>query len=401
MKYGINKYFIYAVLAVSLGVAVWGYFHETPQPEPAKNNAVAINKSGNTSLTPLNELLPDPLAAMRLPSVSANALATRGTVAELRRLAQMRSLLDAKIAAAQSDDPVVWVNSFLMGMECWNQKFTSTEAVNTSVTYSGIKPDLARMMALMATWPPTRVMPPLEIREKHLRHVKEQMDRFQTGAEPPELTVDEVEQDHRTMLAPTLPEEDASFEKLKANLAVDCAKSTLNSEFGKAYRATQDRFAEKGMLGALIGQSRTGRVGGDGWEALSDANYELAARAVRERSPDGLAAMLLTISPPVGNITDLDDEFAVIAAIAAPMWIGQLSSCELAVSDCNPSSYAFREACANLGGCHQPDLASLIRYVLARDGLAPDLIDKNVARVLDAIRRGDLDALGIRRKTKS
>jgi hypothetical protein len=56
--------------------------------------------------------------------------------------------------------------------------------------------------------------------------------------------------------------------------------------------------------------------------------------------------------------------------------------------------------CLTVGGCDQPDLASLWRSVLSRDGLNEDLLNQAAARLLHAIRVGDLEALGIRRAKK-
>jgi hypothetical protein len=83
----------------------------------------------NAAFTNANNLtaLPDPLAFVRLPNLVPNLLATRGSVAEMQPLTQSMSLADAKLAAAQSDDPVLWVNSIHMGSECLNSKFLSDD----------------------------------------------------------------------------------------------------------------------------------------------------------------------------------------------------------------------------------------------------------------------------------
>jgi hypothetical protein len=130
--------------------------------------------------------------------------------------------------------------------------------------------------------------------------------------------------------------------------------------------------------------------------------YELVARAITERSPDGLARLYLSTSAPIGNLwRDDTPHDSLTWTVVAPEMMRKLVLCELGLGDCSGGSSFHVDACGMYGGCHQPDLAALIRYVLARDGLAPDLIDRNVSRVLDAIRRGNLDALGIRRKPKS
>jgi hypothetical protein len=398
-----NKYIICAIASVSLGVALWScHSSDVPPAKRMEKHAPAsasthtateppVNR--NAPITPLNEMLPDPLAAIRLPNFSVHTLATRGSVAELRRLSKMHSLRDAKIAAAQSDDPVVWINSLYMGLECIMPHFSRDAQ---SVKSGEDDPIKARIDRIVANWMPYRVHIPLSLERSAALH---DLPSNPTTARQPKYTELDFEQFMQAMA--TVSQADrAAFDLIRARMHEACGAS--EEVFGLLFRENRQRWVDRGVLGALIFDEKSGWTSGRRLDDLSDRDYELVARAIAERSPDGLARLYLSTSAPIGNFLREDaPQDSLIWGLAAPEMTRKLVLCELGLADCSGGSSFHVGACGMHGGCHEPDLAALIRYVLARDGLAPDLIDRNVARVLDAIRRGDLHALGIRRKPKS
>jgi hypothetical protein len=125
-------------------------------------------------------------------------------------------------------------------------------------------------------------------------------------------------------------------------------------------------------LGVQIENTLRGWTSDSRWSELAEDDFKLVKRVIGERSPDGLA-MLLRPSSGIGNIDLTGHEQEVVLGITASKWVSQLTACELGLALCDTSNYVFRNACADFGGCHQPDLASLIRYVLGRDGAPPIL----------------------------
>lgn len=86
------------------------------------------------------------------------------------------------------------------------------------------------------------------------------------------------------------------------------------------------------------------------------------------------------------------------AAFSASAMVAASTACELGVNDCSASSPRFKELCVSFGGCHLESVGAQVRFALARDGLDPQWLDREASRVVRAIREGNLDALGIRRK---
>jgi hypothetical protein len=358
---------------------------------------IAKTAEGSASLSTLNPLLPDPLAALRLPNLTTNALATRGSVAELRRLAQMGSLLEAKIAAAQSDDPVVWINSLYMGLECIMPYFRRSESAATASDDDPIK---ARINRIIAGWMPYRIRTTPATQEKMEQRNREFSESSNEQARAKKYTEADYELFLQT-LAPVSHEERAAFDQIRGRMLQQCTSSS-SEVFRLLFRENRQRWVDRGALGALIFDEKSGWTSARSLGALSERDYELVARAIIERSPDGLARLYLSPSAPIGNawVEDAPEDW-FLGGLIVPEMTRKLVLCELGLGDCNGGSAFHVDTCGMYGGCHQPDFASLVRYVLERDGIAPDLVDRQVARVLDAIRRGDLEALGIRRKPKS
>jgi hypothetical protein len=407
MKHYINKCSLLVIAVILLGVTLWSCSRseflltktlpaEKSVSASTKNNVVVYGASGSNSLATLNELMPDPLAAIRFPSFTSNALGTRGTVAELRRLALMGSLLEAKIAAAQSDDPVLWINSLYMGIECMMPHFNRR---HTAAKTSDDDPIKARIDKVAENWTAYRSYTSAAVEQKITQRVSQSLDQLNDSSRAKKYTEEDYTLFLQT-LATVSSQDRAAFEEIQARMYRACEKGTTEV-FGLLFRENRQRWVERGALGALIFDEGSGWTSARSLGELSERDYELVARAIAERSPDGLARLYLSSSAPLGDSRPEDaPQDWYMGGFVMPEMTRKLVLCELGLSDCSGGSSFHADACGMHGGCHQSDLASLIRYVLARDGLPPDLIDRNVARVLDAIRRGDLNALGIRKKPK-
>ncbi len=172
------------------------------------------------------------------------------------------------------------------------------------------------------------------------------------------------------------------------------------SEFMDERRAAGQRFLAQGATGALLQNVQAGWTS-QRLDSLEPRDFDLVERIVRERQPDGLARLLSS-----GNAYSLNlvteggslDWSALLAAVAANGIVAALSACELGVNDCSATSPQFKQWCLQFGGCHTSSVGELVRYVLARDGLDPQWLDREAERVVRAIREGNLEALGIRRK---
>jgi hypothetical protein len=404
MKYRINRYFLFAFALIWLGATLYSCNQtdfSSARASAAEKSTPASNQTTPVALTTssaglgaLNELLPDPLAAMRLSNLTSNIVATRGAIAELRRLAQMGSLLEAKIAAAQSDDPVIWINSLYMGMECFMPHFNRRDNAAKTIDDDPIK---ARINKIVENWMPYRVYPSAPVEREMAKRDRAVFESDPEKSRTRKYTEEDYDLFIQTM-APVTDQDRAAFEVTRERMYQQCERGSTEA-FGLLFRENRQRWVDRGALGALIFDERSGWTSARSLRDLSERDYELVACAVAERSPDGLARLYLSPSAPIGDSwrEDAPPDW-YMGALVIPEMTRKLVLCELGLGDCSGGSSFHVDACGMHGGCHQPDLASLIRYVLARDGLAPGLVDRNVARVLDAIRRGDLDALGIRRK---
>ena len=306
----------------------------------------------------------------------------------------------AAFAALDSDDPAVWVQSMQLGLMCMDLRFSPVASAYTADMFKGEKNISAADAAAMAKHlndfrdsPPSRVAFPQALRGI----VGELLTSLFTPSEKnidPELA--EALKD--AQIAPVDAVEEASRAAIFQQTRAMC-KDGLGDDFWRKYRDARDRWAAKGALGALIGDKKSGWTS-TGLLGLTEADYALVERAIREQQPDGLARLLSPGNSPILDLLQLDDaqsNYALMFSISGGRHVGQVTLCQMGIADCSVDSPAFKDACSWYGGCHQPDLASLMRYVLARDDMDPTLIDRNVARVTAAIHANDLEALGVRR----
>jgi len=110
-------------------------------------------------------------------------------------------------------------------------------------------------------------------------------------------------------------------------------------------------------------------------------------RAVLEKALEGTAAQAEVRQPP---------NFA--ASFSTVAW--QLALCQLG-ADCGGDSIWAAQMCFRFGACAGDDLSSSLRAALIRDGLAPDVLDKQAALYVAAIASGDPTRLGIVRRKKA
>ncbi|MGL4230705.1 MAG: hypothetical protein ACRCWJ_04990 [Casimicrobium sp.] len=397
-----KRHLLLVVALFIFGIALWSRLSQSsnigaslPVQAPSANVTAKASSTvlganvGNASV------LPDLLSAARLPNLLPNMLATRGTAAEMRHLRRSMSLGDAKLAAAQSDDPVLWINSLYMGLECMMPHFYRREPTEKKDEDDPIK---ARINKIVEDWMPYRVYLPTALQE----HISRRTNELHGQDGKPSRATTYTEEDFALFLqmrAFVSEEDRAAFDLARARMHREC-EHNMSEGFGRALRENRQRWLERGALGALIFDEKSGWTSSRTLSALSERDYELVARAITERSPDGLARLYLSPGAPIGKplLGDNPGDWS-FDAVVIPEMTRKLVLCELGLSDCSGGSSFHVDACGMHGGCHQADLASLIRYVLARDDLPPDLVDRNVARVIDAIHRGDLEALGIRRKS--
>ena len=94
-------------------------------------------------------------------------------------------------------------------------------------------------------------------------------------------------------------------------------------------------------------------------------DFELVARIIRERQPDGLARLFSQSnafsSLNLGSDADKFECSAMSAAFSASGMVAALTDCELGVNDCSASSPRFKELCVSFAGCHLESVGARVR----------------------------------------
>lgn len=301
--------------------------------------------------------------------------------------------------AALAADPVLWVRSFDSLILCTHGKFSapfSPEAL--SAMRSGNKPmsereiaDLVSLSSKFRDMAPTRWTLP----DGMLTALEAMMASGIRAVDP--AFEREME---RAMEAPLSDVDRVAREQILTSTRAFCASEDSSNPWA-AYREGRARWVAQGSTGALLRNRQAGWTS-KGVDALTEADYALVERIVRERQPDGLAALLSPINAFDMRILvegEPRDLRVLLGRLAGASVVAALSACELGVNDCSANSPLFKQNCVDFGGCYLPDLAAQARYILARDGLDPQWFDREAARVAKAIYEGDLDALGIRRES--
>lgn len=422
MKKIFSKKYFYLVLApVLIGLSLLSYRGEqlttnqvpssaTPKIAPAASNPSAPSSiaaaRGDVGL--IANL--DPFASLALNTKFPLRGATDGTIAKLRTIQAMPSVADAELAAAMSDDPAIWVNSLHMAFPCATEpvliRMKGARGVLDWISVDGKtgKPvpyseQHVAFTELRGRLGPSRIVIPESVAtSERARQGNVSLSGGQWPLHGNRVSA-EVMDSWLEMRAPQTAAESEAFATMRESLAARCnGELGMSAKFGQAYRAQRDRFAAEGALGALLFNTSAGWTSGSSLRFLSERDYALVVQAFAEQSPDALATMLrrhrLLSDLDVAGIPP-EYEFA---QLVLGLEVGHLAACVLGVADCSPSGDIFQNACLLYGGCSQPDVAALWRYVLVRDGLPADAMDRVVADLVSKIRARNLEALGIRKK---
>lgn len=299
--------------------------------------------------------------------------------------------------AALSDDPVLWVRSLDLLLLCISGKFSPPLTPETTAAWRSGKQCMTeeQIADIVASQEKARQTPPVRwALAPNLAGVLTTMMARAVNAHG-----SDVERAiERAMEAPLSNADRAAREQILEGTRAHCAGEGGPDPF-VAFREARARGVAQGATGALVRNRNAGWTS-KSFEELSDADYALVERIVRERQPDGLAALLSQAGvslhlPLLAEGAELGDR-AVVAQLRGPVVVAALAGCALGVNDCSANSPVFKENCAEYGGCHLPDVAAQARYILARDGLDPQWFDREVARVVKAIYEGDLAAIGMR-----
>jgi hypothetical protein len=178
----------------------------------------------------------------------------------------------------------------------------------------------------------------------------------------------------------------------------DCDGNVLNKDQLARSRQARAQWAARGATSALY------QNGDYGWSSkslreLTDRDYALVERMILERQPDGLARLLQTTAlTSVFETSAIEQNSSVLMALTAPLLVTALATCKLELNDCSSDSPQFKTLCITNGGCDQPDIPTLLRYVSARDGFDPNWLNQQAETLIKKIHEGDLAALGIHRK---
>jgi hypothetical protein len=313
----------------------------------------------------------------------------------LRALYAQPDIGAATLVAAQSDDAVLWVQSIEMWSLCISSRFARpiSEAEILKAESGTTQPNLAQTMREMNEWrdfPPLRLAIPEPYGSMVNNAVAKGLSALDPALETAMLNVS---------WAPLSAADNAAYQRVLSENRRWC--ESFPKDFFDRRRATGIGFVAQGATGALLHNTKAG-WSSKRFDELEPKDFELVERIIRERQPDGLA-QLLSQGNAFSSLNLVGDSHtlnwsAMTAAFAANGMVATLSSCELGVNDCSANSPRFKELCVSFGGCHLESVSEQIRYVLARDGFDPQWLDRETERVVRAIREGNLDALGIRRK---
>ncbi len=360
-----------------------------------QNSVTSTKSPGRVIVSGTPPPLANPLANL-MPDVFVSA------AEKLRRLSALDEPFSAQWVATRSGDPLLLVHASYMTSHC---TYLSIEAHGRSVrelltssspdprTGKRGSPDEALVAATEATLSllPSRILPPPEIAAE-----VNALGRGSTVGDAPDYPR-RVEL-FKQLSVPLTPKQRASYFAIVERAASGCERRVTGRDFDLEYQKALGRHAANGVVSAQLFNTSAG------WQSpsvgqLNERDFDLLQRVFSEWQPDGIARMLVG-SPSVVGAADQSwvTEYNAAASGELNSNLGSMAACSLGVSDCGPDSARFRSACVTYGGCDQPDLASLLRNVFERDGLDPTVIDREINRVVDAYRRRDLDALGIRRK---
>lgn len=372
-----------------------GASSKTVLPEPTSvKNVASARYVGSVGIQNVLPPLANPLSNL-LPDFFASP------AKKLQRLTALGDPYAAQLQALRSGDPLLVAHALYLTQHCMDMAVLlhgkSAREVLTASSYDAKtgkkKPPDESLIALheaMRMLGPQRIRPALEDLDEFVK-----LNEKWLVSDPPDYARDA--ELAKKMAAPMSPAQRASWAAAVEQSASEC-RDKMGQTIGPEYRAALDRLVVNGVVSAQLFNPRAG------WQSknlgeLTDRDYELVQRAITEWQPDGIARLLVGGPAAVGRLDETGfTAYDFSAAVMLDSSLGPLAACALGVSECGPHSTRFRTLCHMNGGCEQPDMAALLRHVFERDGLDPAIIDREINRVVDAYRRRDLEALGVRRK---
>lgn len=139
-------------------------------------------------------------------------------------------------------------------------------------------------------------------------------------------------------------------------------------------------------------------------KAVTSGQFELIAKALDEKDTGTLLLLGEQLRPGLekaleGTAAQADVRQPTNFAGSFGMVAWQLALCQLG-AECGSDSIWAAQMCFRFGACAGDDLAGSLRAALIRDGVAPDVLDKQASAFLTAIVGGDPTRLGIVRPRK-
>lgn len=359
----------------------------------------------------------DPLNGFGLPAILSALDAQSLSVGRLRELNRNANLNDARMDALYSGDPLLFVHSVLMNLPCFSEpamyRGRDVREFLQSITLDPktgkplpIHEDQVILTTKRIQGGPSRIYPPEGVRAEiaaiQNAFLADTIDEKKVDGlleKKPDLQNEMRLWD--ALRAPLSDEERKAFVSVRDQVIAQCAGGGLSESFSKQYRASRDMLASGGVMSALIFNEQAGWTSGRTLGDLSERDYALVEQGMLEQRPD-VIALLLAGAPKVTGIDYSGiPEDAIGMYLMTDYFVGTLVACELRAADCSHDGRMFKSTCLDLGGCDQPDFKTLLRAILFRDGIDPNILDREVARMLKAIHNGDLNALGIRRSTNT
>lgn len=190
----------------------------------------------------------------------------------------------ATLAAAQSDDPVIWVQSLDMWSMCASSRFArpTSEADILKAQSATSEPNLAQVMRQMNEWrdfPPLRLAVPEPYESVINNAVAKGLSAFDPALQ--KAITD-------ASWAPLSVADNVAYRRVLSETRRWCER--FPEDFWDKRRAAGLGFAAQGSTGALLQNWQAGWTS-KSLDELAPKDFELAERIIRERQPDGLARL--------------------------------------------------------------------------------------------------------------
>lgn len=359
-------------------------------------------QNGSSARPAGGAIIPDVLPQLSNPLLNLVPDLLASPAKKMQRLNALGDPFAAQLQAARSGDPLLIAHSVYMTLHCWDMPVQlQGKSVRELLTESSYDPKTGKKTApdeaMIAVNEAAQSAGPQRIRPlpEFVAELSRQNETWTPGDPPNYARQSEI---LKKSAAPLSQAQRASWAAVVERSASECRGRVIGSDSGAEYRAALDRLVANGVVSAQLFNRRAG------WESkglgqLNERDYELVQRTLTEWQPDGIARLLIGGDAAIGSLNYsgfAETDFGAISLLGFSL--GPLAACALGVSDCSPDSARFRTLCHSVGGCDQSDTSALLRHIFQRDGLDPAIIDREINRVVDAYRRRDVDALGVRRK---